>query len=205
MKKISIAVLASGRGSNFHAIINGIKKGEVSAEIKVLLTNNPDAGAIKIAKRNNIPVEVVEKEKFPDREQFDLEIKKKLDGYDVELVVLAGYMLLIKSKTLLDAYRNRIINIHPALLPAFPGLEAQKQAFEYGVHVSGVTIHFVDESLDHVPIIHQEAVDISDCKTTDEAAKKILKKEHGTYKKVIDSFSRGKYVIEGRKAKFVPY
>ena len=205
MNKISIAVLASGRGSNFKAMLNGIRKGEVNAEIKVLVTNNPQAGAIKIAKRNNIPVEIIEIEKFSDREQFDLEIKKKLDSCHVDLVVLAGYMLLIKSKELLSAYRYHIINIHPSLLPAFQGLNAQKQAFEYGVKISGLTIHFLDEELDHGPIIYQEAVDISDCNSAEEVAEKILKREHKAYKKVIYSFSKGKYIIEGRRAKFVPY
>jgi len=205
MAKISIAVLASGRGSNFKAIVEGIKKGEVNAEIKVLITNNPEAGAIEIARKNGINIEIIEIEKFSSREEMDLKIKEILDKNKVELVVLAGYMLLIKSKAIFDAYRNRIINIHPALLPSFPGLNAQKQAFDYGAKVSGVTIHFVDESLDHGPIIYQESVDVSDCKTTEEVAEKILKREHKAYKKVIGSFSRGKYVIEGRNTRFVPY
>ncbi|MBS3067485.1 phosphoribosylglycinamide formyltransferase [Candidatus Micrarchaeota archaeon] len=203
--KISIAVLASGRGSNFQAIINGIAKGEVNADIKVLITNNPEAQAIERAKKAKIPIEIIDEKKSGMREQLDLEIKKTLDKYNVDLVVLAGYMKLIKSKELLQAYRNRIINIHPSLLPAFQGLHAQKQAFDYGAKVSGLTIHFLDEQLDHGPIIYQEAVDISDCKDEEEAAEKILNREHKAYKKVIDSFSKGKYVIEGRRAKFVPY
>lgn len=205
MGKISIAVLASGRGSNFQAIIDGITKGEVNAEIKVLITNNPEAQAIQRAKKAKIPVEIIDEKKFATREAFDLEIKKALDRYKVELVVLAGYMRLIKSKDLLSAYRYRIINIHPSLLPSFPGLHAQKQAFDYGAKVSGLTIHFLDEQLDHGPIIYQEAIDISDCKNEEEAAEKILKREHAAYKKVINSFSKGKYIIEGRKPRFVTY
>ena len=203
MAKILIAVLASGRGSNFKAIAKAVKKGEIDGEIKLLITNNPKAGAIKVAKRNKIPVEIVEKEKFQDREQLDLRIKEVLDSNKIDLVVLAGYMLLIKSKALLDAYRNRIINIHPALLPAFPGVDAQKQAFEAGVKISGLTIHFVDETLDYGPVIFQKAVDISDCQSAEEVEKRILKQEHKYYKKIIDSFSKGKYLVEGKRVKYV--
>lgn len=204
MAKVKVAVLASGRGSNFKAIQKRIKAGRCDAEIKVLITNNPEAPAIRIAKKNNIPVEIINKDDFPDREKMDDRIKELLDRYGVDLVVLAGYMLLIKGKKLLEAYKNKIINIHPALLPAFPGATAQKDAFDYGVKVSGVTIHFVDESLDAGPIIHQQAVDISGCKSAEETAAKILKTEHKAYAKVVDSFSRGKYVVEGRRARFVP-
>lgn len=204
MAKVKVAVLASGRGSNFRAILEEIKAGRCDAEIILLITNNPDAPAIAIAKDNNIPVEIVEKSAFQDREKMDDRIKELLDRHGAELVVLAGYMLLIKGKRLLEAYKNRIINIHPALLPAFPGATAQKDAFEYGVKVSGVTIHIVDETLDAGPILYQEAVDISDCKSADETAAKILKTEHKAYAKVVDSFSKGRYVVEGRRARFVP-
>ena len=113
-------------------------------------------------------------------------------------------MLILKGKDLLEAYKNKIINIHPALLPSFPGVDAQKQAFEHGAKTSGVTIHFVDPGLDSGPIIYQEAVDISDCKTADEAAAKILKTEHTAYAKVVDSFSKGHYEVEGRMVTFIP-
>lgn len=204
MTKISVAVLASGRGSNFKAIKEAIAAGRCNAGIKVLITNKPDAPAIGIAKRYGIPVELVERKKFKSREEMDEKIKELLDRYGVGLVVLAGYMLVLKSKKLLEAYKNKIINIHPALLPSFPGEDAQKQAFDYGVKLSGVTIHLVDESLDAGPILYQEAVDISGCKTAEEAADKILKVEHTAYAKVVDSFSRGHYVVEGRRARFVP-
>jgi phosphoribosylglycinamide formyltransferase-1 len=201
-RKISIAVLASGRGSNFSAIIDAVKSGKCNAEIRVLITNNPEAKAIDKAKENKIPVEVIDKKQFRTRDEFDEGIKEILDRYDIGLVVLAGYMLLLKGKKLLDAYKNRIINIHPALLPSFPGVDAQKQAFDYGAKVSGITIHFVDETLDAGPIIYQEAVDISNCKDASEVAKKLLETEHIAYPKVIDSFSKGTYIVEGRKAKF---
>jgi phosphoribosylglycinamide formyltransferase-1 len=202
--KVKVAVLASGRGSNFLAIIKAIKSGKCNAEVKVLITNNYDAAAITTAREHNIPVELLERKSFKSREELDDRIKELLDNYGVELVVLAGYALLLKGKKLLEAYNNRIINIHPALLPAFPGVDAQKQAFDYGAKVSGLTIHFVDESLDAGPIIYQGAVDISGCRDPDEVGALILKCEHEAYAKVIDSFSKGKYVVEGRRVRFVP-
>jgi len=202
-KKVRVAVLASGRGSNFQAIIDAIKAGACSAEIVVLITDKADAKAIVRAKENGIPVEIVDKRSFPSREALDEHIKELLDSYKTELAVLAGYMLLLKGKKLLDSYRNRIINIHPALLPSFPGVDAQKQAFDYGAKISGITIHFVDESLDAGPIIYQEPVDISDCKTAAEAAHKILEAEHRAYPKVVDSFAKGGYSLEGRRVIYV--
>ncbi len=203
MAKLPIAVLASGRGSNFQALIDGIKKGEVNAEIKILITDNPEAFAIERAKKAGIKYEIVERGKFKTREEMDLAIKNILDANNVELVVLAGYMRLLKAKELFDSYRNRIINIHPSLLPKYPGVDAQKQAFEAGEKISGLTIHFVDELLDHGPIIYQEEVDISDCKDAHEVSEKILAREHLAYKKFVDSFSKGKYVIEGNTVRFV--
>ncbi len=200
---VPVAVLASGRGSNFKAIADAIKAGRCDAGIKVLITNNPDAPAIQIAKDNKIPVEIVERNKFKTRDEMDDAILAILQRYGAKVVVLAGYMLILKGKKLLEAYKNRIINIHPALLPAFPGATAQKDAFDYGVKVSGVTIHLVDETLDAGPILCQEAVDISDCRSAEETAAKILKVEHSAYAKVVDSFSKGHYVIEGRRATYV--
>jgi phosphoribosylglycinamide formyltransferase-1 len=202
-RKVRIAVLASGRGSNFQAIIDAVKAGKCRAEIRVLITNKPEAKCITLAKESGIPAEVVERKDFTSREGMDKRIKELLDKYDVELVVLAGYMLLLKDKALLEAYRNRIINIHPALLPSFPGVDAQRQAFDYGAKVSGVTIHFVDENLDAGPVIYQEAVDISDCKSEEEVAERILRVEHSAYPKIVDSFARGRYTVEGRRVIYV--
>lgn len=200
---VDVAVLASGRGSNFQSVIDAIASGTCDARIKVLITNNPDAVAIERAKKAGIPVEIIERKNFPDRESFDDEIKNTLDRYKVQLVVLAGYMLILKGKNLLQAYKNKIINIHPALLPSFTGLEAQKQAFDFGVKISGVSIHFVDESLDAGPIIYQEAVDISDCKSAEEVSKKILAVEHKIYPKVVDSFAKGRYKVSGRRVEYI--
>ncbi len=204
MDKIPIAVLASERGSNFQAILDAIDRGECAAEVKVLITDNPEAKAIDRAKSKNIPVEIIDKKAVPDREQFDLEIKKKLDEYGVQLVVLAGYMRIIKSKELLDAYKYKIINIHPSLLPAFKGsTHAQHDAFKQGCKMSGLTIHFVTDDIDGGPILYQEAVEISDCKTGDEVADTIIKIEHEAYPQVVDSFARGKYEIQGRRVIYV--
>jgi len=200
---VKVAVLASGRGSNFKALIDAVESGNCDARILVLITNNPDAPAITVAKQAGIPVEIVQRMDFPDRGAMDDRIKALLDKHGVELVVLAGYMLLIKGKNLLGVYRNRIINIHPALLPSFPGVDAQKQAFDYGAKISGLTIHFVDENLDAGPIIYQEAVDISGCKSAGDVSKKILDREHAAYPKIIESFSKGHYAVEGRRARFV--
>ena len=203
MENLPIAVLASGRGSNFQAILDAIDKGTCAADVKVFITDNPEAKAIERAESKSIPVEVIDKKEIKDREQFDLEIKKKLDEYKVELVVLAGYMRIIKSKELLDAYKYKIINIHPSLLPAFKGTtHAQHEAYDYGCKVSGLTIHFVTDDVDGGPIIYQEAIDISDCSNGDEVAAKIIKVEHKAYPKVVDFFAKGEYVVDGTHAKY---
>lgn len=204
MGKLKIAVLASGRGSNFKAIIDGAKNKEIDGEISVLITDNPHAGAIAFAKEADIPVEIVDFKAFSSKEAADLKIKKLLDHYRIDLVVLAGYMRIIRAKELLDSYRYRIINIHPSILPAFKGsTHAQADAFEYGCKVSGLTIHFVTDDVDGGPIIYQEAVGIADCNTADEVAEKILAREHKAYRMVIDSFSKGHYVVKGRRTIYV--
>ncbi len=193
VRKLSIAVLASGRGSDFQSILDGIESGKVSGRVILLLTDNPQAMAIERARKHNIPVAVIEPKNFPTREDFDAAIWRKLDGVKPDLVVLAGYMRIVKNKEFLDAYRGKMINIHPSLLPKYPGAHAQKDAFEAGEKVSGYTIHFVDSSLDGGPAIYQEKVDISDCKTADEAAAKILKREHVGLPMVIQMFAEGKF------------
>jgi phosphoribosylglycinamide formyltransferase-1 len=202
MGKVKVVVLASGRGSNFGAIMAEIAAGRCDAEVKALITNNPDAPAIGIAKTHSIPVELIDKKSFKTREALDDRILEILRNRGAELVVLAGYMLLLKSRKLLQAYKNHIINIHPSLVPSFPGEDAQKKAFEYGCKVSGLTIHFVDESLDGGPILYQEAVDISTCRGAEEVSAKILERERKAYPKVIDSFSKGKYEVEGRRVRY---
>lgn len=201
---LSAAVLASGRGSNFKAIVEAIKEGKCDASVKVLITDNPDAKAIEIAKENNIPVSIIDRKKFANRIEFDKEIKRVLDTHKVELVVLAGYMRILVDRELLEAYKYKIINIHPSLLPAFKGsTHAQHDAFDYGCKISGLTIHFVTPDVDGGPIIYQEAVDISMCNSGDEAAAKILKHEHQAYPKIIDMFAKGRFVVKGRRVQYL--
>ncbi len=183
-----IAVLASGNGSDFQSIIDATERGDVRAKIVALITNNPQAHAIKRAEKAGIPHFVIQ---HSSPEELDAKILQKLDELAPDLVVLAGYMKIIRSKELLSAYEGRIINIHPSLLPKYPGAHAQKDAFDAGEKVSGYTIHFVDESLDGGQIIHQEKVDISGCKSADEAAARILEREHIGLPSIVGKFARG--------------
>lgn len=198
---IRIAVLASGRGSNFQSIIDGIKQGEIDGEIAVLITDKKDAYAIERAKENGIPFHVLPRKEFRSKEEMNLGIKAVLEEHEVDLVVLAGFMRII-TQELIAPYRHRIINIHPALLPSFPGLDGQKQAYEHGVKVSGCTVHFVDEGCDTGPIIEQAAVRIDECRSAEEVAEKILPYEHRTMRKVVANFSKGRYIVEGRRVRY---
>ncbi len=198
---IRIGVLASGRGSNFQSIVDGIKEKEIDGEVVALVVDTPEAGAIERAQANGIPYFIVEKKDYPGKGGMDRRIVEILKGKKVDLVVLAGYMR-IAGKELLEPFRGRMINIHPALLPSFPGLDAQKQAFDYGVRVSGCTVHFVDEGTDTGPVIEQTAVYIGDCKDAHEVSERILPFEHKAMRKVVANFSKGKYVVEGRKVRY---
>lgn len=186
--KYRVAVLASRRGTDFQSIIDAKKRGEIDIEIAGLITDNLEAKAIDRAKENGIPAFVIP---YTSREELDSGIKERLDKLSPDLVVLAGYMKIIRSRELFAAYSGRIINIHPSLLPKYPGAHAQKDAFEAGEKVSGYTIHFVDETLDGGKIILQEEVDISACKTWEEAALAILAREHMGLPKVVGMFAKG--------------
>lgn len=188
-----VAILASGRGSNFKAMVEAKKFGGIleNVEFCCLVTDKPDAPAISIARENSIPVRVLSPKDYPDRQAHDNAILETLEAAGCDLVALAGYMRIIKSPLLLDRFKNRIINIHPSLLPKYPGSHAQRDAFEAGEKVSGLTIHFVDASLDGGPVIYQEKVDISACKSGQEAADAILRHEHVAYPAVVDWFSKG--------------
>jgi len=201
-KKIKVAVLASGRGSDFQSIIDAIGRKEVNAEIILLLTDNPEAKAIERAKKHGITCTILPRANYATRDEYDQAIHKRLDEAKPDLVVLAGYMRVIRDKKLLDAYRGKLINIHPSLLPKYPGATAQKDAFNAGENISGYTIHFVDASLDGGPIIFQEKLDISQCKSADEAAAIILEREHIGLPKVVQMFAEGKFKIEGSKVTY---
>ncbi|MFA6327833.1 MAG: phosphoribosylglycinamide formyltransferase [Candidatus Micrarchaeia archaeon] len=183
-----VAVLASGRGSDFQSIVDAVKSGSLRADIVGLITDNPEAKAIQRAKLAGVPSFVVQ---HATREELDEGVLARLDMLKPDLVVLAGYMKIIRSKSLLSRYAGRIINIHPSLLPKYPGATAQKDAFQAGEKVSGFTIHFVDESLDGGRIIYQEKVDISGCKSADEAAERILAREHVGLPMVVGRFAKG--------------
>lgn len=186
---LSLVVLASGRGSNFQAILDAIASGTCRARVLALISDKPEANALAIAKAHSIPAHYVNSKEFESREKYDEAILELLESYKPDLVVLAGYMKIIKSPKLLSAYEGKIINVHPSLLPKYPGAHGQQDAFDAGEKISGVTIHFVDASLDGGKIIYQDACDISDCTTADEVATKILTREHLALPKVIDSFN----------------
>lgn len=189
---LSLAVLASGRGSNFKAIIDAIAAGKCDAKIIALISDHADAPALAIAKKAGIAAHVVEKKDFSSPLAFDEELLRLLQLYSPGLVVLAGYMRILRSPKIFERYGGRIINIHPSLLPKYPGAHAQKDAFDAGEKISGLTIHLVDESLDAGPVLYQEKVDISQCKSADEVSSRILEREHLAYPMVIDRIARGK-------------
>ena len=197
---LKLGVLISGNGSNLQSIIDHIEKGSLKAIIKIVISNNPEAYGITRAKKHGIPIVVLENGDFKSKEEFDLELVRILKYNSVDLVILAGFMRII-TPTLLKAFAGRIMNIHPALLPSFPGLHGQKQAVEYGVKLSGCTVHFVDEGVDTGPIIIQRAVQVFDDDTEETLAARILKEEHKIYPQAIQLFAEGKIEIKGRKVR----
>ncbi|MBI4697524.1 MAG: phosphoribosylglycinamide formyltransferase [Nitrospirae bacterium] len=195
---LTLGVLASGRGSNFQSIIDSINSGYIKANISALITDNPEASAIQRAKNNNIDTFIIRPKDFQNRDSYYSNIADMLTGRGVELVVLAGFMRVV-GRPLIQAFKNRIMNIHPALLPSFPGLHGQKQAVDYGVKISGCTVHFVDEGVDTGPVIIQAAVPVHDDDTEESLSDKILKEEHKIFPLAIKLFSEGKIAVEGRK------
>lgn len=195
---MNIGILISGRGSNMLAIIKAVENGEIpNAKVSVVISDKPNAAGIEKAKSCGIETLIIER-KGLNREEHDEKILTELRKRKVEVVCLAGYMRLL-SKKFIEAYPNRIVNIHPSLLPAFPGLDAQKQAIEYGVKVSGCTVHFVDEKLDHGPIILQKAVEVKDDDTPESLSARILEQEHKIYVEALKLIAENKIEIKGRK------
>lgn len=193
-----IGVLASGRGSNFASISKHIKEGKLDALVGILITNKPDAGALDVAKEYDIPTKVIIPKEFENKEAYENEIVETLNEYNVKLVALAGYMKIV-GKPLLTGFKNRIMNIHPALLPSFPGLHGVKQAVDYGAKVSGCTVHFIDDGVDTGPVIIQKSVEVEEGDTEETLAARILTHEHQIYPKAIDLFFKGRLKLEGRK------
>ncbi len=199
MKKVKLGVLVSGRGSNLQAIIDNIEKGRLSAEIAVVISDQADAYALERARIHNIPaVHVSSKGYKGKRQEYDAFLVEELHKHNVELVCLAGFMRII-TPVLIKAFPNRIFNIHPALLPAFPGLHVQRAALEHGAKFSGCTVHFVDEGMDTGPIIIQAVVPILDNDTEDSLSARILKQEHKIYSRAIQLYAEGRLKIEGRR------
>lgn len=195
---VNIGVLVSGSGTNLQSIIDAVEAGRLIASIKIVISNKPDAFALQRAQKHGIKTAVVRVKDFPTRELFDSEVLRLLKEAGVELVVLAGFMRLI-SNVLLEGYPMRIINIHPSLLPSFPGLEVQKAALEHGVKFSGCTVHFVDSGLDSGPIIIQAVVPVKDEDTVESLQKRILAEEHRIYPQAIELFSEGRIEVRGRR------
>lgn len=191
---MNIAVFASGRGSNFSAIARAVKKGKIKANLSLLVCDNPKAGAISRARRAKIKVAVVKREDFSTKEDFERKIIEQLEVNKIDLIVLAGFMRIL-SPGFVKRYKGRIINIHPALLPSFKGAHAIEDAFKYGVKVTGVTVHFVDEEIDHGPIILQKSVDIEENDTLESLEKKIHKLEHKLYPQALRLYVEGKLKI----------
>ncbi len=201
---LKLGVLASGRGSNFQSIIDEIEAGSLNASINLLITDNPDAYVIERAKKQSIKYLYLNPHDFKSKNDFYIRIAKELVKRDVELVILAGFMRIV-GRPLIEAFPNRIMNIHPALLPAFPGLHSQKQAVDYGVRVSGCTVHFVDEGMDTGPIIIQAAVVVSPDDTEDSLSERILRLEHKIFPYAIRLYSEGRLYADGRTIKIKGY
>lgn len=195
---MNFAVLASGKGSNLQAVLSALKAGKIKAKLKVVFSDRADALALARAVKAKVPaVAHISPKTFPTREAFDAAVVDLLKKEGVDFVVLAGYMRIL-SPVFIRAFRNRILNIHPALLPAFKGGHAIKDALDYGAKVTGVTVHLVDEEVDHGPIIAQVPVEIRPKDTLATLEARIHKAEHALYPKVIDLFARGKVKVLGR-------
>jgi phosphoribosylglycinamide formyltransferase-1 len=192
-----LGILLSGRGSNFEAIADSVAGGRLGAEIAIVISNRPEARGLEIARERGVPAVCIPSKGVP-RETYDLLLIAELKSRAVELICLAGFMRLLTAEFCRE-FPMRILNIHPSLLPAFPGLDAQKQALEYGVKISGCTVHFVDEHLDAGPIVLQSAVPVLAGDTVETLAARILKEEHRIYSKAIGIVLAGAWRIEGRR------
>ena len=193
-----LGVLISGRGSNLQSLIDAIAEGRLDATIAVVISNQEDAGGLERARAAGIEAIVVSHRGWASRDEFDRALARELRQRNVGVVCLAGFMRVIGAP-LIDAYPNRILNIHPALLPSFPGVDAQRQAFEHGVKVSGVTVHLVTRELDGGPIVLQRAVPVVDDDTRETLAARILEQEHLAYPEAVEIVLTGDWVVEGRR------
>jgi len=196
-----LGILISGRGSNMQSIARACSSGAVPAEVGVVISNRADAAGLEWAADHDIPTAVLSHKEFDTREAHDSAIVERLVGAGVEWVCLAGYMRLL-SQAFIDAFPNRILNIHPSLLPSFPGLHGQRDAYEYGVAVSGCTVHIVDLKLDHGPIVVQRSVPLEGCADADALADRILIEEHKAYPSALARLLGENWSIDGRRLVF---
>jgi len=197
-RQVLLGVLISGQGTNLQAIIDAIEAKRLDAVIRIVISNRPEVYGLVRARKHGIPTEVVDHQKFPTREAYDQALIEILHARGVELVVLAGFMRLL-SPLFVRSFPNRIMNIHPALLPAFPGLHVQKKAVEHGVRFSGCTVHFVNEECDQGPIIIQAAVPVFPDDTEESLSARIQKEEHRIYPRAIQLYCEGRLHVMGRK------
>ena len=198
MTQTDIIVLTSGRGSNFRAVHEAILTGRLkNCRIKALLTDRPNTGAQSYAEEQSIPVCIIEYKSFLDRKEFDKKLLEKLIEFKPDLICTLGFMRILR-RDLVRHFEGKIINIHPSLLPSFPGMHAQKQALDYGVRVTGATVHFMDEGTDTGPVILQKAVAVPDGAGEEELSAVVLQEEHKLIVEAVDLFCRGSLRIEGR-------
>ncbi|MCC7473110.1 phosphoribosylglycinamide formyltransferase [Candidatus Nomurabacteria bacterium] len=199
---VRLGVLASGRGSNLQAIIDAIERDALSAEIAVVISNKQDAVALERARTHGAPAVWLDPKPFAgrpeSREAYDRAVLEVLQKHEVDVVLLAGYMKIVTA-VLVSAYENRMMNIHPSLLPSFPGLDVQKKAIEHGCKIAGCTVHFVTEGVDEGPIIIQAAVPIVEGDTADTLAARILEHEHRIYPRAVQLYAEGRLRVEGRR------
>lgn len=203
MTRGTFVVLASGRGTNFQAIIDRVNAGYINASCTGLITDNPEAYAIKRAENAGIPAEIVPYRSFSDKNSYEDALLAVLARFHPDLVVLAGYMRLLGER-IVDTYLGKMINIHPSLLPAFQGLHAQKQALEYGTKVAGCTVHFVTRDMDAGPVIIQRTVPVLEDDDEESLSDRILVEEHQAFSDAIRLFFEKRLVIEGRRVRILP-
>jgi len=201
MAKAKLGILISGRGSNMMSIVAACDAGEVPAQVALVVSNIADAPGLEWARDHGLTTAALSHKEFSTREAHDQAVVERLQEAGVEWVCLAGYMRLL-SRVFIDAYANRILNIHPALLPAFPGLHAQEQAWEWGVKVSGCTVHLVDLELDHGPIVVQRSVPVLESDDAEALSARILEQEHRAYPEALSRLLGGSWRIEGRVVRF---
>lgn len=196
-QQLIIGVLVSGRGTNLHKILDDAQSGELDVKIAVVISNREKSEGLLRARSRGVPAVFLDPQKYQSTNEYDAAILEILRKYEIQLVVLAGYMKIV-SFVLIDAYRNRMINIHPSLLPAFPGLCAQQQALEYGVKIAGCTVHFVEEDVDAGPIILQSTVSVESDDTEETLSARILEQEHIILPKVLQLYGEGRIKVVGR-------